>query len=664
MKDCFQDLARVTRCNEVYLGFVLVLTISHLVACAERKPNVSAPPFYERNRPLGTSSEDGKNPLWLYVEVQNNIKEETLKQIAALAEILEAVKPAGVTIPQFLRMTYGTSSEKVHRLFIAYNPQLHLSGDSLPEANVFLFGGPVFSKGLTDYIAAANQNYEMLSLPYTLGNAYLRVKPELAAAPSKLQSVVASIRKSDAAVRELAVTSEFTLVPSWGLTQGDLDCSAYAAVESSPYESLGTWHLAADYKEKYQTVTIAVIDSGMALGEEAPSEGGPPPLNSQEFDPRIPLWQNPTPRSSAQPQAPQDTTCTGDRNGCNIPDGNGSIGDFSIQSEWYGHGTHVAGLCSGFSIQKVAIPREKIEIMVLKIQDRWNRIDPFVVSAALDYAVAHEAKIVNMSLIGPIPEGLNRAVHNAQQEGVLIVAAAGNSANGPGKQLTADHDSPHYPAKLDPLYTNVVTVAALDGGGNPASFSNWGDGVVTIAAPGVRVESTLPGGQIGKRCGTSQAAPLVTLTAAMILMQSPHLKPEDMKLRLQASSDYIPGLKGKIRWGGKLNMQKAVSFSEDLIETRTNQIFTGRIRKTEFLKMSGPDAYPDPLPWSEVLRIDLDIDGKDRVLWLGSERRLVKSEGRVALDRVLLLTSDGKPLREFKREEIRDIVLKFPPGGK
>ena len=67
-------------------------------------------------------------------------------------------------------------------------------------------------------------------------------------------------------------------------------------------------------------------------------------------------------------------------------------------------------------------------------------------------------------------------------QNILIIAAAGNS--GPSNNVKS------YPGS----YTSVVSVAAIDSGDNLASFSQVND-QVEIAAPGVGVKSTIPGGQ-------------------------------------------------------------------------------------------------------------------------------------------------------------------------
>ncbi|MBK7368955.1 MAG: S8 family serine peptidase [Candidatus Eisenbacteria bacterium] len=83
-----------------------------------------------------------------------------------------------------------------------------------------------------------------------------------------------------------------------------------------------------------------------------------------------------------------------------------------------------------------------------------------------------------------------------ERGGILFVAAAGNSG--------LDNDAmPQYPSSLD--LPNVIAVAATDRDDQLASFSNWGATSVDVAAPGVDIYSTWPGGAYRLLSGTSMA---------------------------------------------------------------------------------------------------------------------------------------------------------------
>ncbi|GAA2499429.1 S8 family peptidase [Streptomyces gobitricini] len=145
-----------------------------------------------------------------------------------------------------------------------------------------------------------------------------------------------------------------------------------------------------------------------------------------------------------------------------------------------------------------------------------------------------------------IIEGVRRAQEYAEKRGSLQVAAAGNS-NLDLANKTVDTESPNDSTPVRRTITNacldiptelpgVVTVAAMGKGDVKASYSNYGDGVIDIAAPGgdgaSGVYSTLPGGKYGNMNGTSMASPHVAGVAALMASADPTATPADLRSRL------------------------------------------------------------------------------------------------------------------------------------
>ncbi|MEU3450853.1 S8 family serine peptidase [Streptomyces thermolilacinus] len=149
-----------------------------------------------------------------------------------------------------------------------------------------------------------------------------------------------------------------------------------------------------------------------------------------------------------------------------------------------------------------------------------------------------------------IIEGVRRAQAYAESKGSLQVAAAGNS-NYDLANKTTDTTSPNDSTPVTRRISNacldipaelpgVVTVAAMGRGNVKASYSNFGRGVIDIAAPGgdgsYGVYSTLPGGKYGNMNGTSMASPHVAGVAALMVSVNPALTPADLRARLAAQA--------------------------------------------------------------------------------------------------------------------------------
>jgi subtilisin family serine protease len=143
--------------------------------------------------------------------------------------------------------------------------------------------------------------------------------------------------------------------------------------------------------------------------------------------------------------------------------------------------------------------------------------------------------------------GVRRAADYADHHGVLTVAAAGNEDYDLAHKTT-DPSSPDDSTPADRPVTNsclslptelpgVVRVAALNSSNGKSSYSNYGTGLIDVAAPGDSVYSTLPGGGYGQMSGTSMATPHVVGVAALLASVHPSATPDQLRGYLAQQAD-------------------------------------------------------------------------------------------------------------------------------
>jgi thermitase len=213
-----------------------------------------------------------------------------------------------------------------------------------------------------------------------------------------------------------------------------------------------------------------------------------------------------------------------------------------------GHGTHVAGtiaaaIDNGAGGVGVAPGATLLIARALDDQGIGTYAD---VIEALEWSVAQGARVVNLSLAGTAPsQALAEAVKAAQDQGVLIVAAAGNAGNA----------EPTYPAALP----GVVGVAATGRDDAPATFSTRG-AWVALGAPGADVYSALPGGAYGAKSGSSMAAAHVAGVAALAATAAPNATEAGLRAVLLESADRTAAT-GSAYASGRVNASRAVALA-------------------------------------------------------------------------------------------------------
>ncbi|MFJ2501771.1 S8 family peptidase [Streptomyces sp. NPDC087539] len=243
------------------------------------------------------------------------------------------------------------------------------------------------------------------------------------------------------------------------------------------------------------------------------------------------------------------------------------------------HGTHVAGTIAaaknGIGVTGVA-PGVKVAGIKVANPDGFFYTESIV--CGFVWAAEHGVDVTNNSYFtdpwmfnckndpdqGALVDAVARATRYAERKGTVNVASSGNSSFDLASDAIEDTQSPNdgttvtrtinprecldIPVQLP----GVVTVSATGAKGLKASYSNYGNGVIDVAAPGGDstayqapappatsglILSTLPNGAYGYKAGTSMASPHVAGVAALIKSVHPHASAAAVKALLLAEAD-------------------------------------------------------------------------------------------------------------------------------
>lgn len=239
----------------------------------------------------------------------------------------------------------------------------------------------------------------------------------------------------------------------------------------------------------------------------------------------------------------------------------------SARVDSLGHGTFVSGLIGAGVNNGVGIAglAPSAQLLVAKVVTKSRAIPVEAEAKAIRWAVDNGARVINMSLGGirdpldPERDTYSRleadAVAYAVSNGVVVVAAVGNSDQAP----SSPWKFASYPAALP----HVLGVSAMTETGAIPTFSNRDRIYNDIAAPGLRIISTLPrpltarfpactdqgysscGPEAYREAqGTSFAAPQVSAAAAVLLGLRPTLRPEQVTKILQTTADDLDASTG------------------------------------------------------------------------------------------------------------------------
>jgi serine protease AprX len=238
----------------------------------------------------------------------------------------------------------------------------------------------------------------------------------------------------------------------------------------------------------------------------------------------------------------------------------------------FGHGTHVAGIIGGNSLNRSSSDRLRgkyvgvapdANLISVKVADDDGGATVLDVIYGLQFVVDHkddyDIRVANLSLESTVSESyktdpLDAAVESAWFNGIVVVAAAGNRGD--------DSDAVKYAPGNDPY---VITVGGVDDMGTDSThddrLADWssrgrtqdGYSKPEVVAPGAHITSLLaPNSDFKSLCpscivsgeymrigGTSMAAPMVSGAVALMLEENPRLTPNQVKGAILETTRYI-----------------------------------------------------------------------------------------------------------------------------
>ncbi|MCX5229063.1 type VII secretion-associated serine protease mycosin [Streptomyces sp. NPDC006553] len=209
-----------------------------------------------------------------------------------------------------------------------------------------------------------------------------------------------------------------------------------------------------------------------------------------------------------------------------------------------GHGTKVAGIIAARPHGGTGFVGLAPEATIIPIRqnDEKNSGKADTMAEAIKWAVAKGAHVINISQdttqrLGP-ETAMAKAVAEAIRKNVVVVASAGNDGMDGTSKMT-------YPA----AFPGVLAVASSDRNNERAAFSQAGP-MVGVAAPGVDIVSTVPGGGQCVDNGTSFSAPYVAGVAALLRAEHKDWSAAQIVARIeQTAVRSVNGRDDYVGWG-------------------------------------------------------------------------------------------------------------------
>ncbi|MCZ2845542.1 MAG: S8 family serine peptidase [Candidatus Bathyarchaeota archaeon] len=330
-----------------------------------------------------------------------------------------------------------------------------------------------------------------------------------------------------------------------------------------------------------------------------------------------------------------------------------------------GHGTHVAGIIAaednGVGVVGVA---PEVKLYALKALDETGSGYVSDVVMAIQWATVNGIQIINMSLGGSANLFLEAACLLAYyQDGLILVAAAGNSGNPPGKG-----DNIIYPAG----YESVIAVGATNQSDERTRWSSTGS-ALELVAPGGDVYSTYLG-DYTTMSGTSMSSPHVTGTAALVWVKNPTWSNDEVRAQLQNSADDLGAIGWDSKFGyGLVNAAAAVGLTgeepEEPTEPATGNMHVFSIDMSFNEATAGPNKFYTAVATVTIVDAsDIPVEGATvSSSWSGAtddtDSGVTNADGKVILQSNKLKNPSSGTTFAFTIENVSKDGWTYDPGA-
>ncbi len=215
------------------------------------------------------------------------------------------------------------------------------------------------------------------------------------------------------------------------------------------------------------------------------------------------------------------------------------------------HGTFVAGIAAAVSNNNLGIAGMAwgVKIMPLRVLNQNGAGNTRDVIEAINYAIDNGADIINLSFVGDTYDrNLEQALQRAYENGLIIVAAAGNE-DFEGHRINLNINKMYPVCHQGENGENIIIgVGASDKDYKLTKFSNYGSSCIDVIAPGDEFFGTIIYDSAleefseyygGKFSGTSLAVPIISGLAALVKSAEPNLTNQEIVNLILANADNI-----------------------------------------------------------------------------------------------------------------------------